>query len=104
MAAESSCLTNSEAMKLARECVSTGMIRCTRHCKERLQERGFDFFDVTRILEAGVVYRAPEFDVAHRNWRFRFEGKTIDGDDLVLIATFERMPNMTIVVTIFPED
>jgi hypothetical protein len=50
-----------------------------KHLKERMLERGFDAADILALAHNGRVLNPPEFDVKHGEWKWRIEGKAIDG-------------------------
>ncbi len=97
------CLSRSEAGDLARQCVENGFVVITRHAKQRLIERGFTTLDVERVLAKGCVYKAPEFDIKFREWKYRLEGKTVDDEELILVICFKPQP-AAFVITVFPDD
>lgn len=50
-----------------------------KHFKERMAERGFELTDVVLLARNGRILNPPEFDVKHREEKWRIEGKAIDG-------------------------
>ncbi len=44
-----------------------------------MAERGFELTDVVLLARNGRIPNPPEFDVKHREEKWRIEGKAIDG-------------------------
>lgn len=55
-----------------------GVFIALKHFKERMGERGFELTDVVALARSGRIFNPPEFDVKHREWKWRIEGKAID--------------------------
>jgi Domain of unknown function (DUF4258) len=96
-------LTNNEALSRVRECLRANAIRLTYHARERMLERDFDLQDVYACLKSGQIFRAPEFDIKHGEWKYRIDGAGVDGSELILVVCFKQEQN-TLVITVFPDE
>jgi hypothetical protein len=88
-------LGKSDALKLLRDCLQTGMKRC--------RERGIDPQDAQFVLRKGVIYDEPELDVRFQEWRYKIEGKTPDEDKLKVIVTFLKQDEMLVLTVMLDE-
>ena len=62
------------------------VVDLTGHCREKMLERGFDFQDILLILSNGTVNSPPEYDKNHKQYKYKVEGSTLDGDDAVIVT------------------
>jgi hypothetical protein len=81
-------LSKSDALKLLRTCLQTGIVEYHPHFEKRCRERGVDPQDAQYVLRTGVIYDAPELDVRFQDWRYKVEGRPPDGEKLKVIITF----------------
>lgn len=61
-------------------------ISYTRHFCEELADDDLDMNDAHYILENGVVYDEPEFNLNHANWTYRVDGCPIDSKSKVILV------------------
>ena len=75
------------------------------HCYQRMGERGgisgVSDRDVINVLLHGEIIREPEWDDNHNNWKYRVEGKDIEGDDLTAITVIVDETFAIKVITVF---
>ena len=83
------CLSRSEAQRLVRHCLSDSKVIFGRHFRDELAADGFDIQDAVAVLRTGQIYNEPEVDVKTREWKYRIEGKSIDGDRLAIVFCFK---------------
>jgi hypothetical protein len=81
-------LSKSDALKLLRQCMQTGIVEYHPHFEKRCRERGVDPQDAQFVLRKGIIYDEPELDVRFREWRYKIEGKPPDSDKLKVVITF----------------
>jgi hypothetical protein len=81
-------LSKSDALKLLRECLHTGIVEYHPHFEKRCRERSVDPQDAQYVLRKGIIYDEPEMDIRYREWRYKVEGKPPDGDKLKVVITF----------------
>ncbi|HWE86447.1 MAG TPA: DUF4258 domain-containing protein [Terracidiphilus sp.] len=82
-------LGRSDALKLLRECLRTGIVEYHPHFAQRCQERGVDPQDAQYVLRKGIIYDEPELDLRFQEWRYKVEGKPPDGKEkLKVVITF----------------
>lgn len=62
------------------------IIDLTGHCQRKMLERGFDFQDILLILSNGKANSPPEYDKNHKQYKYKVEGSTLDGDDAVIVT------------------
>ncbi len=70
-----------------REIATFGNIITTFHCSfDSMDERNYSIHDVEIVLRKGTVKEPPEYDDDHGQWKYKVEGKTIDGDKAVVVT------------------
>lgn len=68
----------------------------TSHFKERMAQRKVSMQDVIYILKNGAILDEPELDIKINRWKYKVEGKTIDGEPLVIVVGLEALRNTLI--------
>ena len=79
-------LTPEKAVSIIREIVQYGDIIPTEHCQKRMNERHFDMQDIEVILKNGNVFEEPEFDEDYESWKYKVEGRSIEGDRGIVVT------------------
>lgn len=80
--------SKSDALKLLRQCLETGIVEYHPHFAKRCKERGVDPQDAQYVLRRGVIYDEAELDVRFQEWRYKVEGKPPDTEKLKVVITF----------------
>lgn len=80
-----------------REAVINGQLRYTEHALQRMDERGFVFPDIERVLKNGM-HDQDRDTLVGTNWRYRISGTTIDGNALAVVVEME--PEVVIITVI----
>jgi hypothetical protein len=81
--------------KEVKECVNDivgygGELIYTRHASKRMEERGYSYRDIYKILLHGSLVDVEE-NTAAGNWKYTFAGEDLDGDSgSVIIALVQR--------------
>jgi hypothetical protein len=92
-------LSRTDALKLLRQCMQTGVVEYHPHFEKRCLERSVDLVDAQYVLRKGIIYDEPELDIRFQEWRYKVEGKTPDSDKLrIVIAFLERVEVLVITV------
>ncbi len=82
--------------------LNDGMLELSVHCRrESMPKREVTMLDVVNALKAGEIRRGPEWDDVHNNWKYRVEGKDIDGDELIAITLIIESDLTLYIVTVF---
>lgn len=82
-------LSRSEALKLLRQCLETGIVEYHPHFAQRCRDRGIDPLDAQYVLRKGIIYDEAELDVRFQEWRYKVEGKPPDAEKkLKVVITF----------------
>ncbi len=81
-------LSKSDALKLLRQCLETGIVEYHPHFTKRCKERGVDPQDAQYVLRRGVIYDEPELDLRFQEWRYKVEGQLPDTEKLKVVITF----------------
>lgn len=82
-------LSRSDALKLLRKCLETGIVEYHPHFAQRCRDRGIDPVDAQYVLRKGVIYDEAELDVRFQERRYKVEGKPPDADKkLKVVITF----------------
>jgi hypothetical protein len=91
--------SKTDALKLLRQCLQTGIVEYHPHFEMRCRERGIDPQDAQYVLRKGVIFDEPELDIRFQEWRYKVEGKPPDNDKLkIVIAFLERDEVLVITV------
>lgn len=91
-------LTANKAQQKIREIAKLGEIIPTYHYHNKGRNiRNYSFQDVEYILINGTVTEPPVFDRNYQNWKCRVEGKSISGDDTVVITAIESHRELSII-------
>ncbi len=72
-------LSRPEAVKLLRECLRIGKIIPGKHFRDELAAEGLILPDVLRVLKTGNIFQEPECDPKSGDWKYRVEGREVDG-------------------------
>lgn len=81
-------LSKTDALKLLRQCLQTGVVEYHPHFERRCRERGVDLQDAQYVLRKGVIYDEPELDIRFQEWRYKVEGKAADDEKLKVVIAF----------------
>jgi hypothetical protein len=87
----------SDAVKLLRECLQTGVVEYHPHFERRCRERGIDPQDAQYVLRKGVIYDEPELDVRFQEWRYKIQGRPPDGDVLKVVIAFLEVDEVLVI-------
>ena len=60
-----------------------------RHALERSEERQFSRRDVRHVLMTGTIGSQPTWDDRFEQWKYRVQGRDLDGEELTLIVSIE---------------
>jgi hypothetical protein len=94
-------LSKTDALKLLRECLQSGIVEYHPHFELRCRERGVDPQDAQFVLRRGVIFDEPELDVRFQEWRYKVEGRPPDGGKLkVVVAFLERDEALVITIMV----
>ena len=91
-------LSKTDATKRLRWCLEYGIVEYHDHFERRCKERGIDRQDALRTLQKGTIYREPEFDIKFREWRYRVEWTTPEGQSIAIVVAFPE-DNETLAIT-----
>ena len=89
-----------EAVKLLRECVRIGKVILGRHFRDELANEGLFFSDALRVLKTGQIYDEPEPDPKTGDWKYRVEGREVDGKWLAIVFCFKAV-DTAFLITVF---
>lgn len=87
----------SQVVKLVRKNLVNGEVVITAHFKQRMALRKVSMQDVIYVLKTGAIFDEPELDLKINQWKYKVEGKTIDGALLAIVVALE--PNKNILIT-----
>jgi hypothetical protein len=88
------------ALSRARELVSAGRYRDTRHSSRRRAEREIILPEIIQaILSGWHERRKDEFKPEWNSWNYAIRGKTDDSRDLRVVVAFEEGASLLILVT-----
>ncbi len=77
--------------------VAAGVVRYTRHSLEQMKVRGFKIADVERVLRNGFHDEGRDMIASFGKWRYRIQGRTVDGAEIRLAVEIE---DEVVVVTV----
>lgn len=91
-------------MQDIRDCVLSGRIRYTYHADVRGRERLISPLDVKHALLNGHHEpKKDKFDSPYQEWNYSIRGKTVDGDKVRIVISFDE-PNLIVVTAIRLEE
>ncbi len=94
-------LSAAEAQRKIQFILEDGTIDFTTHCRRRMRERGVDDLDIVHVLKNGQIVREAEWDSDQYNWKYRVEGKDVEGDELTAITVIFEADLSLLNVTVF---
>lgn len=94
-------LSPKDAQLKIREILKRGCVTPSFHCREQMEKRNYDVNDLEHILEKGVIKKEPEYDIKHGHWKYRVEGKAIDGDEAIAVTAIISHDEL-IIITVMP--
>jgi len=95
-------LSPEEAERKIREIVEYGYIERREHFYERMEQGECDYNDLLLILSKGKVKEPPKYDKKFKNWRYKVEGRTVEGDNVVIVVAIESNTKL-VCITIIPQ-
>ncbi len=80
-----------EAQRLIRERFDNRFtkIHYTAHARVQMAARKVETGDTHHVFRTGTISEQPEFDFVNENWKYRIEGKDLEGEDLALIISLD---------------
>ena len=81
-------LSTPEVKRRLREAVNDGSVMYGDHAQKRMVKRGFTVPDVERCLSGGFHDHGRD-ELKDGTWRYRIQGKTVDGDDIKVAVAIE---------------
>lgn len=83
-------LSRPEAAELARRCLQPGRrVIPGKHFRDELESEGLTLSDALHVLKNGRIYDEPEQDIKTGDWKYRIEGKEVDGRTLKIVFCFK---------------
>ena len=92
-------LSETDLKKIIRNVLgSEGMLYYSSHAEDRMAERGYNYRDITYILEKGDLVDT-EYNDRAANWKYTIRGDDLDGDSgAVVIAIIKQREGVVITV------
>ena len=81
-------------------CLEDGEVVPGAHFRKELAKERATFVDAWAVLRNGQIYDPPEQDIKSGEWKYRVEGRTTDGERLVIVFCFESM-EQTFLITVW---
>lgn len=60
------------------------------HFRREMAKDGLILDDIQTVCRSGAVIMEPEYNLQFGQWRYRLEGRTIDGCRVAVVFAFER--------------
>ncbi|HWZ55059.1 MAG TPA: DUF4258 domain-containing protein [Verrucomicrobiae bacterium] len=77
-----------------------GKVILGRHFRDELANEGLFFADALRVLKTGQIYDEPEPDPKTGDWKYRVEGREVDGKWLAIVFCFKAV-DTAFLITVF---
>lgn len=75
---------------MARKCLQPGRrVIPGKHFRDELENEGLTLSDALHVLRTGRIYDEPEQDIKTGDWKYRIEGKEVDGRTLKIVFCFK---------------
>lgn len=96
---------NQEKIPNLLQCVTehlkSGKYRFTNHALIRKNERSIPIPDILHVLQTGFHEKIKDqWDETYKAWNYSIRGKTIDGEDLRIIVSFDEYLQIITVIRI----
>ena len=93
------------AVEALRECLqNSGQVKPTKHFRDALDdEPDLTIPDVWHVLKSGCIFAPPEQDIKTGEWKYRIEGKTPDGIQIVVVFCFKTADRVHL-ITVFCDE
>ena len=78
-----------EAEKEIHNIAKFASIILSPHCRDRMRKRDYDINDLYNVLSKGKINTPPEYDRKHYDWKFKVEGKAIEGDEAIVVTVIQ---------------
>ncbi len=75
-------------------------IHYTAHAREQMAARKVETGDTHHVFRTGTIPEQPEFDLVNGNWKYRLEGKDLEGEDLALIISLDAEEDGDLTITL----
>ncbi|HEY4816728.1 MAG TPA: DUF4258 domain-containing protein [Candidatus Acidoferrum sp.] len=83
-------LSRTEAAGLVRKCLESGRrVIPGGHFRDELAKEGLTLPDALHVLRTGRIYDEPEEDIKTGEWKYRIEGREVDGRVLKIVFCFK---------------
>lgn len=76
-----------------------GNFTLSRHARERMEERTYNYRDIRYIIEQGRMTNS-ELNTRTNNWKYTFNGEDMDGDSGKVVLAIITANNCIIVTVI----
>ena len=95
--------SKSEASKLIKDIARSkdGKIDLSNHIKERMKERKVDMLDILCAFRNGRILEDPELDINNNEWKYKFVGNNVDGNNLSIITNIFADERRITLITVF---
>lgn len=81
-------------------CLVTGNIAWGPHFLRELSADNFELQDAKHILKTGTIFDPPDRDIRTFEWKYKIEGKSIDGAEGAVIFSFREV-DRAFLITIY---
>lgn len=79
---------NPDLFEKIRQCIVESRYRLSIHAIERKDQRDISLPDILYVLANGYEEkRKSSYDDKYKTWKYAIRGKTVDGDDIRVIAS-----------------
>lgn len=88
-------------LEKVRKAIAEDRFRLTPHAEGRMFQRGIILPEVFYVLKHGYHETSKdEFDSSRRNWRYAIRGCTVDGRDVRVVVSLDKVTRMWIITVI----
>lgn len=95
-------LTPDEVKRKITLFLQDGTVEPSFHCRrDSMRKRNVTLLDIVNTLKTGEVIKAPEWDDAYQNWKYRVEGVDTEGDELTAVTIIFDVNLTLFIVTVF---
>lgn len=94
-----------DLLTLVRSCLENGRYRDTAHAIYRKKQRKILLPEVLDVLHNGRhEKRKDQFDEQYGEWNYAVRGKTVIGDDMRVIVSFDKERDLLIITAFYIKD
>ena len=92
-------LSAGKAKQALNRCLDEGEVVYSRHFRQELVNDELTMQDVLAVCRSGAITMPPESDIKTGEWKYRIEGRSVDGIGCAVVFSFRS--ERSVFITVF---